>query len=307
MLFRIFILVFSSLFITGGQLYSQCCAAGNPLSNDVDFSHKGKNSFSAGLIWRYSLSDAMYSGSKKMDVGFIDKTDFHYTEAIFRYGISSRAYIRAELGYFLRKGEYYKGGFSPAIGYGVGDLAINGAYQLFAASHKMGEMVAGMGCKLPVGVFDQEDGNVKLPVNVQPSSGSYKGSAFVFYRKNLGKEFALSALISTEVASKIRSVNFHYRYGNAYVFIPGITWNAKPQLMLSLMCKAEHRGRSIRNEDTIIESSGGQLISLNPSVSYRFAGKYLASFGALLPVYRYMNGIQAGNTYGLHASVVFTK
>lgn len=298
-------LIFGILSFFDSSSYAQCCSAGNPLGSDLDFSNKGKNSLSAGLTYRYSLSGDVYQGSKKVDIGFVEKSDFNYTEFTINYALTTKLSVRGDIGYFFNKTEYYNNGFDPAKANGLGDLSLLVNYQLLQRS-KIGTLAIGIGTKLPVGVFDQEVDNVKLPINVQPSSGSYKGSFQVFHLKSLNVRTSVFSLASVEIAAWINSRNFTWRYGNAYLFNAGISYKPLPKLNTSLAARAEFRGRSYRDDEIKVESSGSKIVYINPAVNWKASNKISINAGALLPVYRYMNGIQSGNTLGIYLGGMFT-
>jgi len=284
--------------------YAQCCSAGNPLGSDFDFSNKGKNSLSAGMTYRYSLSGDVYQGSKKVDIGFVDKSDFNYTEFFINYALTSKLSLRSDIGYFFNKTEYYNNGFDPAKANGLGDLSLLVNYQLLQRS-KIGIFAIGIGTKIPVGVFDQEINNVKLPINVQPSSGSYKGSLQMFQLKSLNVRTSVFSFVSFEIAAWINSRNFTWRYGNTYLVNAGVSYKPNPKLNTSIATRAEFRGRSFRDDKIKVESSGSKVVYLNPSLNWKISQKISLNAGAMLPVYKYMNGIQTGNTLGIYLGLAF--
>jgi hypothetical protein len=298
------LLIFAVISLSGNSIYAQCCSAGNPLGSDLDFSNHGKKSLSAGLTYRYSLSDNVFKGSEKVDIGFVNKSDFNYTEFTINYAFTSKLSVRGEIGYFFNKTEYYNNGFNPARGSGIGDISLLFNYQLFQKS-KFGIIAIGMGTKLPVGVFDQEANLVKLPINVQPSSGSYKLSFQMFQQKSFNVRTSFFSLASVEFAAWIHSKNFNWRYGNAYLLNTGFSYKPIPKLNTSLAARAEIRGRSYRDDMIIVDSSGSKVIYINPALNWKATPKISLNVGVLLPVYRYMNGIQLGNSLGTFLGLHF--
>jgi len=288
--------------LAGKNLNAQCCAAGNPIGTDLDFTNGGKNSVLVGLTYRYSLSGSVYQGSKKSDVGFVDKSDFNYSEFTVNYALTSRLSFRGDIGYFFNKTEYYNNGFTPARANGLGDLSLLANYQLLKQS-KIGALAIGLGVKLPVGIFDQEVDDVKLPINVQPSSGSFRGNFQFFQQKGLGSRVMIFSLLSMEMAAWIRSDNFTYRYGNMYLFATGFSYKILPGLSAALSGRGEFRGRSWRDDHISVESSGSKIIYVTPSFNWKIKRKANFNAGVLLPVYRYMNGIQLGNTLGVYSGL----
>ncbi|MFA6949523.1 MAG: hypothetical protein WCQ70_02450 [Lentimicrobiaceae bacterium] len=283
------------------ELRAQCCSAGNPAGYDMNFANSGKNKFNMGLDYRYSLSNALYQGSKKINVGYFDKSDFNYMEFSLGYNITNKWSVKAQTGYFLNKSEYYRD-FGNFKAYGLGDMMVMVNYQLFKSANS-GLLVFSTGVVLPIGIFDQETDNVKLPVNVQPSSGSTKGTFSMYYQKSFSVRSYYYSLISLEVSDEINSENFQYHYGNVYLITGGINYKARQTVNLSLSVRADIRGKSYRDDHIKVESSGSRIVYLNPGVNWQALKRTGLFIGAFVPVYRYMNGIQAGNTIGFQAGL----
>jgi hypothetical protein len=155
-----------------------------------------------------------------------------------------------------------------------------------------------LGIKVPVGVFDQTVNEVKLPISLQPSSGSLKYNASVYVSKNF-KKYSLSFKAFAEYAKRIESKNFDYKYGNLYVVSVFTSYIINSKLNSILQGQYEYRDKSRRENSQIVESSGGQVVYLIPQLNYTVFKDITLSMVAYIPVYRYMNGIQIANNYSL--------
>jgi len=297
------ILTFVSIFMAG-EAQGQCCAAGNPLSSDVDFRNLGKNYLKVGISYAHSYSDTYYQRDSPVDVGGVDHSFFDYTEINLYYGLSQRISIRADLGYFFDKAEIYlHPQYKKLNGSGLGDLALQIRYLIYKDFTKQWEISGGMGIKFPVGVFDQVVDNVKLPINLQPSSGSFKYFANIFFAKRFKNRLQLFSYNSAEISQTIDSKNFYYRYGNLFTASMGVSYPVLKKVNTGLQLRGEFRNNSTRENEQTVEASGGTLIYVIPQISMNTVGKINLAVSVNLPVYGYFNGIQLANKYLFHISV----
>jgi hypothetical protein len=127
----------------------------------------------------------------------------------------------------------------------------------------------------------------------------------MFQQKSFNVRTSFFSLASVEFAAWIHSKNFNWRYGNAYLLNTGFSYKPIPKLNTSLAARAEIRGRSYRDDMIIVDSSGSKVIYINPALNWKATPKISLNVGVLLPVYRYMNGIQLGNSLGTFLGLHF--
>jgi hypothetical protein len=169
---RIFLLTITVLSSFQHSAFAQCCSAGNPYFYGEQ-ANMGHRQLLVLAGYKYSTSDTYYNGSEPISIDFVDKAWFNYLNLQMIYGITSRLSVQTELGYFINKTENYsKEGWTQSRGYGLGDLTVTMKYLAYRNYKKRISLIPSVGVKFPVGVFDQEVDNVKLPITVQPSSGS---------------------------------------------------------------------------------------------------------------------------------------
>jgi len=292
-LFALFIPVIFST-----KVDAQCCGAGNPLNGFGDVSGIQRKMLQISPYYKYSYSDQYYQGSKKADVS-PDKMFYNFASIDLAYGLSNRMSIHGQIGYFINKTKLYNiEGWSDMTGFGLGDAEFNLRYSLIKNVIKKVEVTPSIGIKLPVGVFDQEVKDVKLPISLQPSSGSLKYNASVFMSKRF-KKYSLSAKVFAEYANRIQSENFDYKYGNLYVLSIYGSYNITRKLNTMVQVQYESRDNAKRENSQIVASSGGQVVYLIPQLSYIIMDDLAASVDAFVPLYRYMNGIQIANKFSL--------
>lgn len=301
---RICFITITLIIATHFSGFAQCCSAGNPFfyGEQANMRHKELQVIGG---YKYSTSDTYYNGSEPISIDFIDKAYFNYLNLQLIYGITSRFSIQTDLGYFINKTEQYsKEGWTPSEVYGLGDAAITFKYLAYKNFNRKYSIIPSLGVKFPIGVFDQEVDNVKLPITVQPSSGSYKYMVNIYFNKGFkNPKWNLGFFGSFEYAQLIDSENFYYKYGNMYLFSLICSYFINDKINLGLEVRSDNRGKSQRENDQIVESSGYNIIYTIPHISYRFVEKWLLSVNAEFPVYRFYNGIQLGNKFSVSAQL----
>lgn len=293
----ILLLLFIPLFSTI-EVNAQCCGAGNPLNSFGDVSGIQRKTFQISPYYKYSYSDQYYEGTKKAKVS-PDKMFYNFASIDMAYALSYRLSIHGQVGYFINKTKLYNvEGWNDMTGHGLGDAELNLKYSVIRNVIKKIELTPSIGVKLPIGVFDQEVEDVKLPISLQPSSGSLKYNASVFMSKRF-KKYSISFKAFAEYANRIKSQNFDYKYGNLYVLSVYGSYIITRKLNTIVQLQYENRDKAMRENSQIVESSGGQVLYLIPQLNYTIIQDLAVSLNAFIPVYRYMNGIQIANKYSV--------
>ncbi len=291
--FILIVLITSTVFVNG-----QCCSAGNPLTGIADLSTQSKNTIKLSLAYKHGLSKDYYNENQVIDLNTVEKAYFNYSEFGVLYSATNKLSFGADLGYFFDKTEIFKNENSePHIGSGLGDLALQVRYNLYRSVFKKMELNLGLGTKLPVGVFDQEVENIKLPLQLQPSSGSCKYFGNLFWGKSINKKASIYAFGMFEWAQRIESKNYNQKYGNVYHLAFGGNYHVIKSLNLGLNVLGELKGKSSREDNQVIQSTGGQFVSVTPSVSFTGLKFMMVDARCRVPVYKFYNGIQLGNKF----------
>lgn len=289
------------------DLHAQCCSAGNPYFYSEQ-SILGHMQLQVTAGYKYSTSDTYYEGSQEISINDIEKAWFNYTNLQLLYGLNKRWNLQADLGYFINKSEaYYKEDWATKTGFGIGDAGMTVKYLAYKNFKHNYSIVPSVGMKFPVGVFDQEVSNVKLPITIQPSSGSFRYLVNLYINKAFkNPKWNLGFFGSFEYSQLINSENFYYKYGNNYLFSLIGSYKISRSFNLGLEIRSENRARSTRENSQVVESSGYNIVYVIPHLSYSFLNNWLLSLNAELPVFRYYNGIQLGNKFGVSASLICT-
>lgn len=285
-------------FLPAGSL-AQCCASGNPFISDAEQPALQARIFTAALTYRYSHSEQFYHhDSPYHDLNFTQTANVNYTELQLAYGVTKWMTVMTDLGYFFNK-TLTTEGQEPYRGYGLGDLALYLKFNLYTNPKARFSISPSAGMKFPVGVFDQEVDNVKLPISVQPSSGSFKYIANVFISKGIGRKMAVAGFVSYEYARLIDSENFYYQYGQQWIAAVYFNYRILKNLSLDLQVRNEYRAKATRENDETVESSGYSVLYFTPQLTWTFRHAWYLSAFADIPVYKYYNGIQMSFGYAL--------
>jgi hypothetical protein len=301
-------ILFSFLLLAWAQpAFAQCCSAGNPFfyGEQANIGHKQLQAIAG---YKYGFSDQYYHQDSKEDIDFIDKAYFNYLNLQLIYGLSRRLSIKTDLGYYLNRTEQYKlENWETVNGYGLGDAGLTVRYLAYKSFTKKISVIPSVGFMFPIGVFDQEDENVKLPITVQPSSGSFKYLLNLYISKTFKKStFNIGLFGSAELPQQIDSENFYYQYGNMYLFSLVGSYYMTEKVTFGLEARSETRNKATRENDQVVESSGYNIVYAVPHISYAFANNWFLAVNADLPVYRYYNGIQLGNKLAVSARISYS-
>lgn len=290
---------------TGIKAIAQCCASGNPFISDAEQPALQSGVLTTALTYRYSHSQQFYhKDSPYDDLDFTQTANVNYTELQLAYGVTKWLTVMGDLGYFFNK-TLHTEGQDPMRGYGLGDAAIYLKFNAYSNAKARFTISPSIGMKFPIGVFDQEVDNVKLPISVQPSSGSYKYLGTIFISRGIAKKMAVAGFVSYEYASLIQSENFYYQYGHQWIGALYFNYRFMKNLSLDLQVRNEYRAEAIRENKEIVEASGYNVTLFTPQLTYSFKYNwYLSAFGDI-PVYKYYNGIQM--SFGYSLSLRLTK
>jgi len=282
------------------QINAQCCSAGNPASNGGSGS-MAKNSLSISSTYINSFSDTYYVGDVIYDgetwISHLENTKFDFGLLNFSYGLSNKLSISTELGYFINKSIDYTLIDATRKAGGLGDAAIDLKYQVANLKKHLASITASVKTSVPIGQFDQIDKNVILPIDIQPSSGSFKlKTALSLSKRFYGSKFSLNSFISTEFSQRINTDRTDYKYGNLYSFVLSTSHNTTKKINTGLGLNFTIREKA-RNRDLIVGATGGTFINVQPRISYLLPDNFGISTSVNIPIYRNVNGIQLTNKY----------
>lgn len=281
------------------NVYAQCCAAGNPISDDGSASGGGKKILEAGILGTYSYSDIYFNGSDRSDYEYIDYSYFLYTSASLAYGITDKLKVTAEIGYFFSKAQYFVFNQSRNAT-GLGDLVLGAQYLVYQHPEKQFNIFPRFKVTLPVGTFDKEDGNVILPIDIQPSSGSYKYQLGLLFSKIYAHgKLALFFDNSFEYSQRIETERTNYKYGNLFNNSLYAGYKVLPKLTLALQWRSQYRNKASDKNKELVNATGGHVMFIAPQIRYNFWKTWNLSLKYDYPFYKNMNGTQLTNNYAV--------
>ena len=278
------------------QINAQCCSAGNPASNGGSGS-MAKNYFSVSSSYVHSYSDTYFKGNSEYDFDYLENTKFDFGLLNFSYGLSNKLSISTEIGYFINKSMDFTFIDATRKASGLGDAAIDLKYQVANLKKHLASITASVKTSVPIGQFDQMDKNVILPIDIQPSSGSFKLKTSLSLSKRFyGSKFSLNSFISTEFSQRINTDRTDYKYGNLYSFVFSTSHNTTKKINTGLGLNFTLREKA-RNRDLIVGATGGTFINVQPRISYLLPENFGITTSVNIPIYRNVNGIQLTNKY----------
>jgi len=279
--------------------YAQCCAAGNPITADGSVGGGGKKVLEIEALYKHSYSDTYYEGNSKSDYEYIDNSSFDFTSLRFSYGISNRLKVSADIGYFFSKAQTFVFGYDRTA-HGLGDAVLGVQYNAYKNfSHEFDIFPYGR-ITLPIGEFDQMNGPVVLPIDIQPSSGSYKYAlgCFVSKRYQEGK-IAFFVDGSAEFSQRIETERTNYKYGNLYNFSIYGSYKVLTKITGAVQLRSQIREKASDKNGDLINATGGTVMFVCPQIRYNFVKFWNASLVYEYPFYKNMNGKQLTNKYAL--------
>lgn len=290
------------------NLHAQCCGAGNPVSSINSEASVKKRNLQISLDYRHSESNKYYEGSRVSDFDFPGKikgAGYDFMSLGVGYGITSHLTAMVQMGYYIDKYEHYKTDIFPdVLANGFGDLSLSLNYAMFRNVRKGISINPYIMVKFPIGKFDCESDGVKLPISMQPSSGSYKYTVGAFATWSPLKKFYFATNDFFEYAQRIKSKNFDYQYGSlVYVSVSGYYRLAKP-IDVGLNLAYETKGRA-KSDNKPLYGTVYHQMKLIPALTVWPLKNMSASLQADIPVWRKMESIQLGNSWAIEAKLTY--
>ncbi|OFY50927.1 MAG: hypothetical protein A2W85_04780 [Bacteroidetes bacterium GWF2_41_31] len=299
------------LLLVNASSFGQCCAAGNPITADGSASGGGKNILEISALYKHSYSDTYFYGSERSDYKYIDYSYFDFNSFRLAYGITSKIKLSAEIGYFFSKSQTFNFGFNREAK-GLGDGVLEIQYDLYKNPKQNFDVFTTFRVTLPIGEFDQMNGPVVLPIDIQPSSGGYKYNFGILLSK---RYFEGKILVfvdgSCEISQRIQTNRTNYKYGNLYNASIFGSYKLWKNLIGVLQVRSQIRDRASDKNHELVQSTGGHVMFVVPQLRVHFLRAWNASFIFEYPIYKNMNGKQLTNKYaysvGLSHQIDFKK
>ena len=294
---KFFILILFLCIITS-NISAQCCSAGNPVGGDGFQDGLNRNQLRIYSLYRHSLSKDYFNENEKINVPELQRSYYDFVNLSFNYGINERMTIVSRLGYFINKKQelLINNQDIDILARGFGDLSFNFRYSLIKKKIKASQLTLSVGTIIPIGNFNERMDGILIPLSIQPSSGSFKYNFGIFYGLNSkNKTFGFSTFAFSEFSSKINKDFLEYKYGNYFQLSISATYLFKRKLLFISNFKYEYRTNDIRENEQVVESSGGSVIYFSPQIQFEFFPTWIFAFNYQIPVFKYVNGYQLTN------------
>ncbi|MBI3502329.1 MAG: hypothetical protein HY063_11095 [Bacteroidetes bacterium] len=288
--------------LLSGAAFSQCCSPGNPVGGTTNIGVLDKKTLRVITFYRHSYSDTYYSGDSKSDFSFVKNASFNYAGLVLGYGLLKKLTLETELGYFINKTQTYN--IEPAYtntGFGFNNTVLSLKYNLISKTEKPFEWTVGAGAKIPFSKEFQIVDNSELPRDVQPSTHAFGIVAQSFLYRGFPEKRLRLFFISRYEYNFTDTKN--YMYGNV-LFSSFFIAKKLGTSNWTAILQTRHEWRDYDYKDASdqnskINSSGGNLIFISPQINYTVAQKWNLSLLADFPVYHYLNGTQLGNKFSV--------
>lgn len=287
---------------------AQCCGAGNPISSAGSETSVKKGNLQISLDYRHSESNRYFEDTHEYDIDFpgkIKTSGYNYLALGASYGITSRLTAQIIAGYYIDKFEKYDSDMFPNVSAsGIGDLSISANYAVYRNLRKGITVNPYVFIKFPIGKFDCESDGVKLPISMQPSSGSYKYAAGISASCSPIKKLHVFTNDFWEYAMRIKSHNFDYQYGSLLYVSAGVQYGIMKHFSAGLLSAYEHKARA-KSDGKPLYGSVFSQIKLSPMLTACIAKTIQINLTAELPIWRKCEGIQMVNTWGLELKTTY--
>lgn len=295
------ILVILALFSTE-RSGSQCLSSVNPVGGSNNLLVLEPNSVRLITFYRYNYGDRYFEGSRQSDFNLIRNANYNYAGAIIGYGLADKLTIETELGYFFNKTQNYN--LEPSyslVGRGFSNAVFSAKYGILKNNEKRFYISASLGPKIPFSTVPQVRNGVELPVEVQPTVGSFGGVAQLFMVKELpltGTRYFFTSRMEINASNRqdyrLGPSVFTSLFWSKHLMLPWLRgdWTAILQVR-----------NEIRSRDKTVngwkESSGSTLFYTSPQIVWTIRELWNISLMCDIPVYQYFNGTQLAARYGL--------
>lgn len=285
------------LILFASETGAQCLSSVNPVGGTDNLLVLKKNALRVISFYKYGQGTQYFEGSRHSDFDLISKAFYNYGSVIVGYGVTPKFTLELESGYFINKTQKYNLETAYKLrGYGFSNFVLLGKHSLFTDPAKRIFLTAALGAKIPSSRNLQYVNYVKLPVEVQPTMGSYGG----VFSTSLVKEDSFHGLryfLTTRAETHLPNIEdyrpgtsvFTSAYVSKHLMFPWLKgdWTAIFQV------KNEIRTYD-KIKDTRKQSSGSLLFFVVPQLNYVLHDKWYLSAMADIPVYQRFNGTQLG-------------
>jgi hypothetical protein len=260
-------------------------------------------------FYRHSYSDKYLEGSQPA-IGTLDNALYNYTGGLFGYGLTNNITLEAEIGYFINKTKNYKGMDLSQVAQGFSNAVFSLKFPIYQDMEKRFEFSTSLGLKVPLARKAIWENNVELPIDIQPSTGSYGLVIQTYIIKEKPFEALRFFLVNRIETNFKNSKGFfdqetQYRFGHILSTSAFVTkhlhfryewltenWTAIIQVRNEIKAKNKKNGEWVG-------ASGSYAFYVAPQLNYTIKEKWNLSVLVDIPVYQHYNEVQLAAKYAV--------
>jgi hypothetical protein len=292
------LIILSLLLLYNAPVAGQCFAtSGNPVGGTANMGILDRGTLLVSTFYRFSYADRYLEGHQAYDgsMGILKDANFNYCGALASYGLFDKLTVEMEGGYFINKTQRYKFLDHELTGFGPSNLVLSAKPLIYFNPETRFEISGGLGASIPFSLTMQQVNGVTLPVDIQPSTGSFGLVAQLYLIKE--NSFVATRYFMAARVEKFFKNNQDFLFGNIYSLSGFFSKHfAREDKKLKhttaiLQLRGQIKDRNVR-VGNIVEASGNFLVFLSPQVNFNFFEHWNLSIFTDIPVYQYYNEIQ---------------
>ena len=291
-----------------------CCSIPTPPivigSGAANFGIYSKGQFLMGLSYGFTNISRAIQETKKVTDPENRATNIQITNFEAAYDITNRFRLNLSVSLVAKTrtislrdidNQPLAAKFSSA---GVGDISIVGHYAIETFSFIRGrEVTIGAGVKFPTGSTNKLQNNARLPIDLQPGTGSYgailNGSYFQGSAPSRLSYFANATIL-------VNGQNPDgYKMGHELIYSFGL---GRAVLLPFAGIFVELKGRYATKDHfngRMLPSTGGSLVYLAPDIIIRRFKRLSAILTIDVPIFQRVNGLQVTPAIGFSTLLVY--
>lgn len=287
---------------------AQCfSSSGNPVGGSQNMGSLDPQVWTIMGFSRYGYFDRYFEGDQESDLSVLKNADYIYSGMLVGYGLNYRLSLEMELGYFFHKTKRYVIPEDYELkGYGWSNTLISAKYRLLQNQAAGLSWSLSGGLKIPFSRQLKSVDHVRLPFDIQPSTGAFGAviqSFLVQQNSFTGMRYFLYNRL--DVNGKSRE---GYRYGTSVTsalfisrhLIKTSSWPVSITLIGQF--RNEYRDYN-RLKGELETSSGSVKFFASPQINFAIHDVWNLSVILDIPVYQYYNNIQLAESYTIGLSV----
>ena len=292
-----------------------CCTAGTPLMSSLDVTATPPGIWRISLTYHYNFLDDVVSGSQKIE-GIRQRLSQSLLADI-SYGLNRRLSFTALLSFIQQTRSLKQPNSAQSLEKvatrGVGDMLFLVKYNIIPLDiFSQTQVSAGLGIKAPTGESTLKTGQILLPADMQPGTGSWDAVLWAYYFKGFlpfSKWNYFSNLTyrlnGNNDRYQLSEVNSGYRFGNELLATVGTSVSTDSLLSFSLLVRYRNTQADHLAESTV-PNTGGHWVYVQPGVNVNFETVSLRLSGSI-PIYRRLTGTQLTTSYTLSFGLFYSR